>query len=64
VALHSFAALYHYNNITNDNLANNTTDDLNETDPLNYTYSAFQQSFTKIKLKNTTAGEIEKILKR
>ena len=51
------------NNITNDNPANNTIDDLNETDPLNYMYSAFQQSFTKIKLKNTTTGEIEKIIK-
>ena len=51
------------NNITNDNPANNTIDDLNETDPLNYMYSAFQQSFTKIKLKNTATGEIEKIIK-
>jgi len=26
-------------------------------------YSAFQQSFTNMKLKNTTTGEIEKIIK-
>jgi uncharacterized protein (DUF2225 family) len=26
-------------------------------------YFAFQQSFTNIKLKNTTTGEIEKIIK-
>ena len=29
------------NNITNDNPADNTIDDLNETEPLNYIYSAF-----------------------
>ena len=41
-------------------LQNNTIGDLNKNDPLNYLYSAFQQSFTNIKLKNTTTGEIEK----
>jgi len=39
------------------------TGDLNKNYPLNYLYSAFQQSFTNIKLKNTTIGEIEKIIK-
>jgi len=32
-------------------------------DPLNYLYFAFQQSFTNIKLKNTTTSEVEKIIK-
>jgi len=50
-------------NITNNNPVNNTIDDLNKNDPLNYLYSAFQQSFTNIKLKNTTTGKIEKIIK-
>jgi hypothetical protein len=50
-------------NITNNNPVNNTIGDLNNNDPLNYLYSAFQQSFTNIKLKNTTTGEIEKLLK-
>ena len=49
-------------NITNNNQAKNTIDDLHKKDPLNYLYSAFQQSFTNIKLKNTTTGEIEKII--
>jgi len=49
-------------NITNNNQANNTIDDLHKKDPLSYLYSAFQQSFTNIKLKNTTIGEIEKII--
>jgi len=31
-------------------------------DPLSYLYSAFQQPFTNIKLKNATTGEIEKII--
>jgi hypothetical protein len=48
-------------NITNNNQAKDTVDDLNKKDPLHYLYSAFQQSFTSIKLKNTTTGEIEKI---
>ena len=46
-------------NITNNNQAKNTIDNSHK-DPLNYLYSAFQQSFTSIKLKNTTTGEIEK----
>jgi len=52
-------------NITNNNPVNNTIGDLNKNNPLNYllVYSAFQQSFTNIKLKNTTTGEIEKIIK-
>ena len=45
-------------NITNNNPVNNTTGDLNKNGPLNYLYSTFQQSFTNIKLKNTTTGEI------
>jgi hypothetical protein len=50
-------------NITNNNPVNNTVGDLNKNNPLNYLYSAFQQSFTNIKLKNTTTGEIGKIIK-
>ena len=52
-------------NITNNNPVNNTIGDLNKNNPLNYllVYSAFQQSFTNIKLKNTTTGAIEKIIK-
>ena len=49
-------------NITNNNQAKNTIDDSHKHDPLNYVYAAFQQSFTNIKLKNTTTGEIEKII--
>jgi len=40
----------------------NTIDNSNIKDPLSYLYSAFQQSFTSIKLKNTTTGEIKKII--
>ena len=50
-------------NITNNNLVNNTVGDLNKNNPLSYLYSAFQQSFTNMKLKNTTTGEIGKIIK-
>jgi hypothetical protein len=52
-------------NITNNNNnpINNTIGDLNKNDPLNYVHSAFQQSFTNINLKNTTTGEIGKIIK-
>ena len=42
------------NNITNNNPVNNTIGDLNKNNLLNYLYSAFQQSFTNIKLKNTS----------
>jgi len=49
-------------NITNNNQTKNTIDNSNIKDPLSYLYSAFQQSFTIIKLKNTTTGEIEKII--
>jgi len=31
--------------------------------PLNYLYSAFKQSSTNIKIKNTTTNEQEKIIK-
>jgi hypothetical protein len=47
-------------NITNNNPVNNTIGDLNKNNPLNYLYSVFQQSFTNIKLQNTTTGETEK----
>ena len=50
-------------NITNNNPVNNTVGHLNKNDPLNYLYSAFQQSFTNIKLQNTTTDEIEKNIK-
>jgi len=49
-------------NITNNNQVNTTMDDSHKKDPLSYLYSAFQQTFTNIKLKNTTSGEIEKII--
>jgi len=49
-------------NITNNKQAKNTIDNSNKKDPLSYLYSAFQQSFTRIKLKNTTTGEMEKII--
>ena len=38
-------------NITNNNLVNNTIGDLNKINPLNYLYSAFKQFFTNIKIK-------------
>ena len=47
-------------NVTNNNPVNNTIVDVNKNDQLNYLYSAFQQCFTNIKLKNTATGEIEK----
>jgi hypothetical protein len=49
--------------IIDNNTVNNTIGVFNKITPLNYLLSAFQQSFTNIKLKNTTAGEIEKLLK-
>ena len=50
-------------NITNNNLINNTIGDLNKINLLNYLYSVFKQSFTNIKIKNTTTSEIEKNIK-
>ena len=50
-------------NIMNNNPVNNTIDDSNKINPSDYLYSAFQQSFTNMKLKNTTTDEIEKIIK-
>jgi len=50
-------------NITSNNPVNNTVGDLNKNNLLNYLYSAFQQSFTNMKLKNTITDEIEKIIK-
>jgi len=47
-------------NITNNNPINNTDGDLNKINPFNNIYSAFKQSFTNIKIKNTTTDEIEK----
>ena len=51
-------------NITNSNQANNITDDLQKKDPLNYLHSTFQRPPTNIKLKNTTTGEVGKIIKQ
>jgi len=48
--------------ITKSNQTKNTIDNSNKKDPLSHLYSAFQQSFTSIKLKNTTIGEIENII--
>ena len=50
-------------NITNNNPIINTISDFNKINLLNYLYSAFKQSFTNIKIKNTTTDEIEKIIK-
>jgi hypothetical protein len=47
-------------NITNNSPINNTNGDLNQINPLNYLYSVFKQSFTNIKIKNTTTYEIGK----
>ena len=38
-------------NITNNKSINNTTDNSNKINPLNYSYSAFKQSFTKMTVK-------------
>jgi hypothetical protein len=38
-------------NLTNNNPINNTIDDLNKINPINYLYSAFKQSFTNINIK-------------
>jgi hypothetical protein len=46
-------------NITNIP-AQNATDDSIKNDPPSYLYSAFQQSFSSIKLKNTPNRKIEK----
>ena len=40
-------------NITNNNPVNNTIGYVNKNNQLNYLYSAFQRSFTNIKLKKT-----------
>jgi hypothetical protein len=50
-------------NITNNNPINNTNGNLNKINLLNYLYYAFKQSFTNIKIKNTTTNEIGKIIK-
>jgi ferric iron reductase protein FhuF len=50
-------------NITNNNTINNTIGDLNKINLLNYLYSAFKQSFTNIRIKNTTTYVIAKIIK-
>ena len=49
-------------NITNNNTINNSNSDLNKINPLNYLYSVFKQSFTHIKMKNTSTYEIKKII--
>jgi hypothetical protein len=43
--------VYVADNVTDNNPVINTIGDLNKNNPLNYLYSAFQQSFTNIKLK-------------
>jgi hypothetical protein len=50
-------------NFTNNNPINDTIGDLNKINPLNYLYSAYKQSFTNIKMKNSTTDEIQKIIK-
>jgi hypothetical protein len=47
-------------NIINNNPINNNNGDLNKMNSLNYLYSVFKQSFTNIKMKNTTTYEIKK----
>jgi len=49
-------------NIANSNPINNTNGDLNKINSY-YLHSAFKQSFTNIKIKNTTTNEIGKIIK-
>ena len=51
-------------NIMNNNPVNNTIDDSNKINLSNYLYSAFQQSFTDMKLKNMTTDETEKNYQR
>jgi len=51
------------NNITNNSFIHNNNGDLNRINPLNYLYSAFKQSFTNIKIKNTATNEMENIIK-
>jgi hypothetical protein len=51
-------------NITNNNPINNTSGNINKTNLLNYLYIAFKQSFTNIKIKNTTTDKIEKNYER
>ena len=48
----------------NFNNIKSTTDHSNKSNPLNYLYSAFKQSFTIITVKNRTTYGIEKIIKR
>jgi hypothetical protein len=50
-------------NITDNNPINNINGDLNKINPLNYLYSVFKQSFTNIRMKNTTTNEIGKVIK-
>jgi hypothetical protein len=50
-------------NITTNNPLSNTNGDLNKINPLNYLYSLFKQSFTNIKISNTTTNEMGKIIK-
>ena len=49
-------------NIISKKQVNDTITDPDIKDPLSYLYSAFQQPFTNIKLKNATTGEIGKII--
>ena len=48
-------------NIISKKQVNDTIKDPDIEDPLSYLYSAFQQPFTDIKLKNATTGEIGKL---
>jgi hypothetical protein len=50
-------------NVTNHNPTNNNNGDLNKIKLLNYLYSVFKQSFTNIKIKDTTTNETGKIMK-
>ena len=50
-------------NTTHNNPINNTNFVLNKINPINYLFSAFKQSFTNIKIKNTTTNEIGKVIK-
>ena len=49
--------------ITNNKSINDTTDNSNKINPLNYLYSTFKQAFTNVTVKKTTNYEIEKIIK-
>ena len=53
----------HADNITNNNPVNNTVVDLNKNNPLLFIFYISTIFYKYYKLKNTTTGEIKKLLK-